>query len=152
MILRFTALGRPVPQGSKRAVPMRATGKPTRIAMIEDNPHLRSWRGLVAEEARIAMLEARAEDLFAGAIDVVLTFNLLRPKSHFGTGRNASRVLPSAPPEPAVMPDIDKLVRGVLDALTGVVFRDDAQVTSLMARKTYGTPERLEVVVRDVRA
>lgn len=38
---------------------------------------------------------------------------------------------------PAMMPDIDKLVRAVMDSLTGIAYRDDAQVIILTASKVY---------------
>ena len=44
--------------------------------------------------------------------------------------------------------DIDKLCRGVLDALTGVVFADDAQVVRLTAGKNYGGDSHTHVVAR----
>ena len=37
-------------------------------------------------------------------------------------------------------PDLDKLQRAVLDALTGVLFSDDGQVVQLAAVKQYGQP------------
>jgi Holliday junction resolvase RusA-like endonuclease len=33
---------------------------------------------------------------------------------------------------------VDKLCRAVLDALTGILYHDDAQVVSLNASKRYG--------------
>jgi hypothetical protein len=47
------------------------------------------------------------------------------------------------------MPDLDKLVRGLNDALTGVVFEDDSQIDQIVAVKRYGVPERTEVKVWD---
>ena len=38
-------------------------------------------------------------------------------------------------------PDIDKLGRAVLDALTDVVFEDDSQVTDLLLHKRYISEE-----------
>ena len=37
-------------------------------------------------------------------------------------------------------PDIDKHCRACLDSLTGIVWRDDAQVVRLEASKDYGIP------------
>jgi crossover junction endodeoxyribonuclease RusA len=37
-------------------------------------------------------------------------------------------------------PDIDKLIRAVLDALKGVAWCDDSQVVSVYASKRYGQP------------
>jgi Holliday junction resolvase RusA-like endonuclease len=43
---------------------------------------------------------------------------------------------------PTTKPDIDKLSRAVLDALTSVWYKDDSQVIQLEAQKiyTYGEP------------
>ncbi len=40
--------------------------------------------------------------------------------------------------DPSVAPDLDKLVRAVLDGLTAIAYRDDGQVTNLWATKEYG--------------
>ena len=45
-----------------------------------------------------------------------------------------------------------KLVRAVEDALTGLVWRDDAQVVVQTVRKRYGHPERAEVLVQEINA
>jgi Holliday junction resolvase RusA-like endonuclease len=46
-------------------------------------------------------------------------------------------------------PDIDKLARGVLDALSGVLFHDDAQVIDLRVGKRYaGADEPASAAIR----
>jgi crossover junction endodeoxyribonuclease RusA len=40
-------------------------------------------------------------------------------------------------PSPIVPPDLDKLIRGVGDALTGVIYDDDSQVIRVLAWKSY---------------
>lgn len=117
-------LGIPVPQGSKRVFHGR-------LVDVNDRK-LRDWRALVGQLA-----SAEASKLFTGPISVRLDFYLPRPKGHYGTGRNAATLRPSAPAVPQTKPDIDKLVRACLDALTGMAFRDDSQVTALIAAKWY---------------
>lgn len=138
--LRFIVPGTPVPQGSKRVV---------RGRLIDANgAALRPYRAMVADAAAEALgLEAgdTAEALAAleahqparEAVAVSLRFGLVRPRSHYGTGRNADVLKTSAPVWPGVKPDVDKLTRAVLDALTGVVWADDAQVVVLNADKVY---------------
>ena len=48
---------------------------------------------------------------------------------------------------PNVKPDLDNVVKAVLDALNGVVYRDDAQVVNLVATKRYATEPRVEVYI-----
>lgn len=124
--IQFTVYGLPVPQGSKKVI-----GKNV-IEMAD--ARLRSWRQDVAAQARAAMEGASP---FIEPVDVRLMFWLPRPQNHFGTGRNAERLKPSAPIAPAVRPDLDKLTRAVLDALTGIVFRDDKQVVGMTLSKLY---------------
>ena len=49
---------------------------------------------------------------------------------------------------PAKKPDIDNVVKAVLDALNGISFyRDDAQVIELHVRKSYSEKPRVEVCI-----
>jgi len=124
--IQFTVYGLPVPQGSKKVI----RGNVVEMA----DARLRSWRQDIAVASREAMEGASP---YIEPVDVRLMFWLPRPQAHFGTGRNAEKLKPSAPIAPSVHPDLDKLVRAVLDALTGIVFRDDKQVVSLTASKLY---------------
>ena len=67
-----------------------------------------------------------------------LTFYLPRPKSHFGSGKNAQQLKKSAPTRPTGKPDRDNLDKAVCDAITAAgVWVDDSQVTSGTIRKRY---------------
>jgi Holliday junction resolvase RusA-like endonuclease len=125
-------LGLPVPQGSKRAFRHARTG---RVVMVDDNPSLTDWRATLAGQARKAMA---GSDPFTRPVRASLGFYLPRPTGHYGTGRNAGTLRPSAPDWPGVKPDLDKLIRAVFDALTVAgVWRDDALCCGLSAWKAY---------------
>lgn len=47
-------------------------------------------------------------------------------------------------------PDLDNIIKAVLDALNGIVFDDDAAVCELVASKKYDNEERVEVQVVNV--
>jgi Holliday junction resolvase RusA-like endonuclease len=47
--------------------------------------------------------------------------------------------------QPSVAPDLDKLTRAAMDALTSVAYKDDGQVTEIHAMKIYGGTPGLEV-------
>lgn len=137
--VRFIVPGAPVPQGSKRVV---------RGRLIDVNKGLKPYRAEVAAAAAEAIgLPTHSPEALAAAmadhhptrqaVAVAMRFGLVRPRGHYGTGRNAERLKPSAPAWPATKPDVDKLERAVLDALTGVLWADDAQVVVLSADKVY---------------
>ncbi len=149
MRLRFTVIGKPQPAGSKRAFAVRKGGVPTgRVAVADDNPAAKSWQAAVAEKAAEAMPgENGMVGLLDGPLGLAVIFTVRRPAGHYGTGRNAGVVRPSAPEHPTVRPDCTKLLRAVEDAMSGVVWRDDAQVVEQAVSKRYGEPEGAEIVV-----
>lgn len=107
--------GVPRPQGSKDAY-HRSDGK---VAVKERSKYLRSWQNDIRLIVKAAMRGAAPT---AKPVRVALTF--------------------ATAGDPRRPPDIDKLARGVLDALgsssvapAGIVFRDDCQVVSLTAAK-----------------
>lgn len=113
--LSFFVPGLPKPQGSKRHL---GNGIMVESANISD------WRTAVAT---VGMNAARISgwQQLDGACEVTLWFRLQAPKTR-------PRALPF------VLPDIDKLARAVLDALTVArIFVDDSRVTDLIARKRY---------------
>jgi Holliday junction resolvase RusA-like endonuclease len=123
---------------------------PTRgggMVIIEDNPKAGDWKKEVARNAAEAMVAARQDELWDGPLGLALVFTRMRPKGHFGTGRNAGVLKPGAPAHPTTKPDTTKLVRGVEDAMTGVIWRDDAQVVEQSVMKRYGSPEGVQVRV-----
>lgn len=145
-VVQFTVLGRPMPAGSKRAFAIRKGGVPTgRVAVVDANPAQKSWQQEVASAALEAV--SATHELLVGPLSLSVVFVVARPKGHYGTGRNAAVIKPSAPAWPAQKPDVSKLVRAVEDALTGVVYRDDAQIVLQHATKQYGTPQRAEVTI-----
>ena len=74
-------------------------------------------------------------------LNLEVDFYVPRPKGHFG--KRGLRL--SAPAFPTVKPDATKLLRAVEDALTGIVWRDDAQVVEQHVSKLYGEPARAEI-------
>ena len=142
----FRVLGRPQPGGSKRAFPVRRGGQLTgRVAVTDANPKAKSWM----QEVRHAAAEAMGQrDALTGPLDLAVVFALARPKGHYGTGRNSHSIQRSAPAYPIVAPDATKLLRALEDALTGIVWRDDAQIVFQAVEKAYDLPERCDVVIR----
>lgn len=131
--LSFTVVGVPAPQGSKRGFYNKGLG---RVQMVESSKKVAPWRQDVAAAAQAA---ARGGwETPAGPVEVSVTFRLPRPRYHFRTGKRAHELKPNAPVYVPKKPDVDKLLRATLDALTSAgVIRDDAQVAVLYAAKLY---------------
>jgi Holliday junction resolvase RusA-like endonuclease len=134
--LSFDVRGTPIPQGSKRAWYNQATKQ---VMMTEDaGVRHHTWRMEVTGAARQAMADhGRFDQPFREPITCVVTFRFHRPLGHYGTGRNAEQVKPSAPPYPAKAPDLDKLTRAIWDSLTSVVWVDDGQVVAATIKKHW---------------
>jgi len=143
----FTVYGQPATQGSKKVVPILKGGQPVMkggrplTRAVNADPKLGQWRQQVAE---VAQREYPGEP-YLGPVGLRLIFTRPRPKAHFGSGRNADKIKPSAPPWPISRPDTLKLARAIEDALTGVVWKDDSQVVCHTLTKVYG--ERHEVFI-----
>ena len=141
--LHLTVIGTPVPQGSKVA---NRYGHGVRDA---NDKKLRPWRAEVAGWIEQAMRDQGWTTLDAPA-EVTITFLHQRPSYHFGTGRNAGQLKPNAPSWKATAPDIDKLTRAILDALTtSRAIRDDGRVARLVVEDRYADgPTGAEITVR----
>ncbi len=138
-LIHFNIEGiRPAPQGSKRHV--------GRGIMVEQSTNLKPWREAVRQQA----LKAGAP-MALGPVFLELAFRFARPKSHF----NAKNLLKSTAPKHVITkPDIDKIQRSTLDALTGVLFKDDSQVCRVITIKSYcmeGELEGCEIIVQNVK-
>lgn len=121
--LEFRAEGVPVPVGS--FIPMvRKDGRP--YLLRQNNSGAKAWRRAVLAAAMDAIaLTKWPKQSETANYTISLSFLLPKPKS---VKRS----------QPTVKPDIDKLCRGTLDALTQAgAIQDDARVCQLIACKTY---------------
>lgn len=109
---KFFVCGNPVPQGSLKVINGHVMHTNTR--------DLKKWRESIANAYKLMK-----KPPIDGAVQLELTFVLVKPKT-------VKRIYPF------VRPDLDKLCRAVLDALTNVAYKDDQQVVILNANKIYG--------------
>jgi Holliday junction resolvase RusA-like endonuclease len=126
--LSLIIYGTPVPQGSMRA--FYKTGM--RHAVItSDNKKTKPWKQEIAGAAAEAMADRKLDPIAGQPIAVSCTFFFDRPKS-----------LRKSVLAKMTKPDLDKLLRSALDALTGTVFKDDAQVVSVVMEKRFDATPR----------
>jgi crossover junction endodeoxyribonuclease RusA len=87
---------------------------------------LMQWRNTIAEHY--------TGDMHTGPMSIQLDFIMEKP-------RTSVRTYPRL--------DIDKLVRAVLDALTGYAYKDDSQVVSVIATKMFGPASGVKISLRE---
>lgn len=152
--IEFTVLGKPATAGSKKAFALRRkdgslvtrpNGSPV-VNVTDDCKQSRHWKQAVAWAARQKV--GAGVELLREALVVEMRFFRPRPKGHFRSGKNAHMLKADAPATPTNKPDVLKLARAIEDALTGVVWVDDAQIVDERLIKAFGEPERVEVVIR----
>ena len=110
-MIEFSVDGTPVPQGSMKVI--------NGHVLHSQGSALAVWRSSIALAARFAGAKPVND-----AVGIKVTFRVRRPKT-------VKRDYPT------VAPDLDKYVRSLLDALTGITYADDSQVIEIIAKKIY---------------
>lgn len=135
-MITIDILGTPSPKGSGRAVLVGGRARYLSGGSGPGAARMRSWESAVREAARAVVGEVDAPAFVAVPLAVRLSFALARPAGHWGK----RGLRPAAPIAPASKPDLDKLVRSTLDALTGCVWDDDSRIVSIQALKVWAQP------------
>jgi crossover junction endodeoxyribonuclease RusA len=122
--LAFHVSGVAMPKGSMTRMP---NGAMLPAGSNDNRKRSANWRNDIRYAALAAMGENQPT---RNAVKIMCEFQLPYPKSsirkwQFGWWPNIKQ------------PDIDKLLRMLFDALTGIVWVDDSQVSYLMANKVY---------------
>jgi crossover junction endodeoxyribonuclease RusA len=123
--LTIEVLGDPASQGSHSVINGR-------IVQVNSAKHKR-WRNAVSFSA--LDLVGPDFDLIEDPVELSVIFYLPRPKT-------ATREFP------AVMPDLDKLIRSVGDSLSGTIIRDDSRIVTITAKKLYADDRGSGAIVR----
>jgi crossover junction endodeoxyribonuclease RusA len=134
MEVSFVVRGAPVAKGSMRVVPTQ------RGPRVVHSSKLAHWENLIREAALKAIPQCWPVH---NAINAVMVFFLPRPKYHRRPDGTLRKKYCEAPH--LSYPDLDKLARAVLDALTGIAWRDDSQVAYMMASKQYADAPGCEI-------
>ena len=144
-VARFVVEGDPKAQPRARSFARKLKDGRV-VARVYDAGTAEAWKTQVAAAAK----PHRPATPLTGPVSLQIEFRMKRPKSHYGTGRNANRLKPSAPVFHISKPDRNNLVKAVEDAMTQLGFwRDDAQVAAGETTKIYTLEgERPGVTIR----
>lgn len=138
-MLSFFVPGKPAPQGSKRYLGVKGGKGIT----VESSKAVAPWRADIRDGAEKAMAAGQAGYGAGDAVVVQLLFVMPRPVS------TPKRRTPAA----VKRPDLDKLARAVLDALSSAgVWIDDSQVVELAASKRIAEIDQVSGCMITVKA
>src|SRR5688572_25891060 len=140
--IEFTVPGVPKQQGSKRLLKPRS-----RPAVMVEDADVKPWRTAVGFKAAEAM---RGTPPTEDPVAIVVTFHFPRPDAHYNRPKSVRLLKASAPSWVAKAPDLDKLVRAIGDALTGIVYRDDRQIVTCEASKVFSDTPGVHVKAWEV--
>src|SRR5262245_24078214 len=136
-IITFEVAGIAQPKGSTRMLPLKGKRGARRI-IVSANPKAAAWQRAIAWSAR----QWTNGGLLFGPIRIEAIFYLPQPASL--PRRHMTGSLPTT------KPDLDKLLRCLCDALTGVVYLDDAQVTHCHISKRFAPNPHAVIVVKEL--
>lgn len=131
MNYEFSVLGPAATKGSTRSFISNQT---LRVVTLHDNRRLPEWTKTVQVAARWARVLITSKP---HEVRVTATWTFVAPKRDHKRSSHT------------VKPDLDKLARALLDALTGIAYDDDSQVTRIEMRKIYGEEERCDITIQN---
>lgn len=100
----------------------------------------------------IAQIKMNApERPYEEPLNIIMYFEMPRPNSHYGTGKKAGVLKASAPEFCDKKPDIDNLMKIVLDSMNRLYFRDDSIIVAVNAIKYYGESPKTEIVIMSIK-
>lgn len=134
MEIKITVPGQPQPQGRPKF-----TTKP--FVRAYDPPKSAAYKKLVAYHA----MQHKPKQLLEGELSVEI---LVFKESLKSFSKKKMELAESGQLRPTTKPDADNYAKGPLDALKGIIWKDDGQVVDLVARKFYSSKPRIEVTVR----
>ena len=120
-MISFRVDGQPIPQGSMKVI--------NGHIIHSQGSALAAWRSAIGLSAKAAGAKPTL-----GAVSMTLVFIMNKP-------RTVTRL------DPTVPPDLDKLVRAALDALTAIAYKDDSQVIEIRAMKVYSEYPGVEIII-----
>lgn len=129
-------------------VPSKIIGK--------SRPRLNSYTGQVYTPTRTKHYECLIEQYFLLKYPKFkLLQNRLKVTMHayFEPPKSASKTLKEQMLQnvisPTKKPDIDNIVKAVLDAMNGFAYKDDTQITKIEVEKLYGDAEKLYIKIEE---
>lgn len=106
-----------------------------------DPPKSRSYKEVV----KLVAWQHKPQEPILEPIRLEVDVYLMPPKKYHTKPKQT--LIASGELRPTTKPDIENLLKGIMDGMTGIIYRDDSLVVELVARKFYDLTPRAEVKV-----
>lgn len=96
---------------------------------------------------RLAAAQHAPKSLLEGPVGMMLTVYRSIPKSF---SKKKAAAAEAGEIRPITKPDVDNYLKGVKDALKGVIWKDDSQVVEVFTQKKYSGKPRIEIKIKEL--
>ena len=138
MSIMFTVYGQPVAKGRPR---FSTRGK---FPVAYTPEKTKTYEAEVGLMAKAAMGASKALE---GALEAFIYVTFPVPASY---SKKRTEACLNETEKHIKKPDLDNVVKSVIDGMDKVVFNNDSQIMSIHATKVYGEIAKVEVLVRQV--
>ena len=135
MKIKFTVPGQPVAQGRPKFTTIGGH------ARAYDPKKSVDYKKIVAYHA----MQHKPKQLLKGELEVEI---LIFKECLKSFSRKNMELAELGQLRPITKPDADNYAKGPLDAMKGIIWKDDGQIVDLIARKFYSSRPRIEITVR----
>lgn len=135
--LKFTIKGRAQAQARPR---FARIGNHSKAYDTEASSNYKAFVKLVALDA----MENAGWEMACCALSMTLVVYMEIPKSK---SKKFKQLAVDGVERPTKKPDCSNLVKGIEDAIKGLVYKDDSQIVSLRVEKYYSEEPRAEVII-----
>lgn len=138
-MISFTVYGEPVAQGRPKFTTVNGFPRAYDPAKSSD----------FKRYVKLAATEYAPKELWLGALSIVITAyrsmpKYLSDKPHLAAAAEREEILPTT------KPDADNYLKGVKDALKGVIWKDDNQVVDVYVGKRFSAKPRIEIIIEQL--
>ena len=129
-VAELTIIGQPQAQGRPRF-----STRNNRMRAFDPHKDKKCWM-------KLQLMEQYNKHVLTEPLSIDIIFHMPIPKS---TSKKKAKLMLTNEIKHTKKPDIDNLVKAVLDSCNSIIFRDDSQIWQVNAKKMYGEELRTEI-------